>query len=93
MPTTTMTLKIDPTIKADAEAVFADLGMTASQAVAVFFRQVALQSGIPFPLIKPKFNAETRTAIEDARLGRNLSGPFATTEEMFASIFAEDANG
>jgi hypothetical protein len=38
----------------------------------------------------PPIDAETWEAIEDTRLGRNLSPPYKTAEEMFAAIDAED---
>jgi hypothetical protein len=35
-------------------------------------------------------NAETLAAMEDAVLGRNLSGPFKSAEDMLADILKED---
>ena len=35
-------------------------------------------------------NAETRAAIEDAVLGRNMHGPFNSVDEMFADMLKDD---
>lgn len=37
-----------------------------------------------------KFSDETLQAMHDAIQGRNLSGPFGTTEEMLAAILEEE---
>ena len=35
-------------------------------------------------------NAETLAAIDDAELGRNLSGPYATVDELMEALDADD---
>ncbi|HRW08860.1 MAG TPA: type II toxin-antitoxin system RelB/DinJ family antitoxin [Caldilineaceae bacterium] len=45
--------RIDETLKQDAENVFNALGLTASQAITLFYRQVALHRGIPFDVRLP----------------------------------------
>jgi len=44
-------------LKADVEAVFHHLGLTTTEAIKLFFRQVKLRGGLPFPVEIP--NAET----------------------------------
>ena len=60
--------RINATDKQKAEAVFKKLGITASQAIALFYKQVSLRQGIPFPVELP--NDETQQAIRDAREGK-----------------------
>lgn len=60
--------RIDATDKKKAEAVFRKLGLTASQAITLFYRQVYLRNGLPFALELP--NETTREAIEAAREGK-----------------------
>ena len=43
-----MTIRIDPEIKSQADSVLQFLGMTTSEAVTVFLRQVILNNGIPY---------------------------------------------
>ena len=63
--------RINATDKKKAEAVFKKLGITASQAIALFYKQVSIRQGIPFPVELP--NETTREAIRDAREGRTKS--------------------
>ena len=45
--------RIDPDLKRDAEQVFTELGVTPSQAISMFYRQVVLQRGLPFEVKVP----------------------------------------
>jgi DNA-damage-inducible protein J len=60
--------RINASDKKKAEAVFQQLGITASQAIAMFYKQVSLRKGIPFPVEIP--NETTKQAIQDAREGK-----------------------
>ena len=60
--------RIDQGDKKKAEAVFKKLGITASQAISMFYRQVHLRKGIPFPVELP--NDTTQRAINEAREGK-----------------------
>jgi DNA-damage-inducible protein J len=62
--------RIDPDLKNRAEQVFEELGVTASQAISMFYRQVVLHRGLPFEVKIP--TAETQQALEDARTRKNL---------------------
>ena len=59
--------RIDEADKKQAEAVFKKLGISASQAISMFYKQVRLRRGIPFPVELP--NETTQQAIKDAREG------------------------
>lgn len=50
MKSTTLNIRIEPDVKEQAEAVFKQLGISATTAVNLFFRQVIIQGGIPFEL-------------------------------------------
>ncbi len=64
--TSTITVRLDPQVKQNAEAVLKALGLTTSQAVNLFFTQVSLNRGIPFDVHIP--NKATAEAIK--RIGR-----------------------
>lgn len=68
--TETIRARVEPELKEEAEAVLERLGMTPTEAITLFYRQVTLQRGLPFSVRLP--NAETRRAMNDARTGRNL---------------------
>jgi DNA-damage-inducible protein J len=62
--------RVDAKLKAQAEGVLHKLGLNASEAIRMFYRQVALQKGLPFEVKIP--NAETRRALKEADEGKNL---------------------
>lgn len=62
--------RVDPDVKRDAEEVFSALGLSAAEAIRLFYRQVALCQGLPFSVSIP--NAETREAIRQAQTGEGL---------------------
>ena len=62
--------RVEPNLKQDAEKIFSTLGLSATEAITLFYKQVALCQGLPFAVRIP--NAETREAIRQARRGRGL---------------------
>jgi DNA-damage-inducible protein J len=68
--TATITVRLDPQVKKNAEAVLKALGLTTTQAVNLFFTQVSLNKGIPFDVHIP--NKATVKAIEDGLAGGGL---------------------
>ena len=56
--------RVEPDLKREAEAVFAWLGLSATEAIRLFYRQVTLQRGLPFAVKIP--NAETREVLLQA---------------------------
>ena len=76
--TETVRARVAPELKHRAESIFGALGLNASQAINLFYRQVDLHHGFPVPLTVPRPpahypNAETRTAIEEAERGEGLT--------------------
>ena len=63
--------RVEPEIKHEAEAVFRTLGLSATQAITLFYKQVALQRGLPFALKIP--NQTTREAMGEALAGTELT--------------------
>lgn len=81
--TSTISARIDPEIKNRAERVFRELGITSSQAITLFYRQVELQQGLPFIVKIP--NDVTIEALEDARSRDNMES-FNTVEDLFDDL-------
>ena len=46
------------------------LGLSPTQAITLFYRQVEIRKGLPFDVVIP--NATTRKTFEDTDAGRNL---------------------
>ncbi|MDR3293324.1 MAG: type II toxin-antitoxin system RelB/DinJ family antitoxin [Clostridiales bacterium] len=59
--------RLDPILKANVEGILMQIGLTTSDAVNLFFKQVELNGGLPFELRIPNYNSETLAAIEEAR--------------------------
>ena len=68
--TTTVRARIEPHLKREAEHVLEDLGLSATQAITLFYRQVMLRKGLPFDVVIP--NATTRRTFESTDAGRDL---------------------
>ena len=81
--TSTISARIDPEIKNRAERVFRELGITSSQAITLFYRQVELQQGLPFIVKIP--NDVTIKALEEARSRNNMEN-FNTVEDLFDDL-------
>lgn len=75
--------RIDPKLKYNAEQILEQLGLTISQAITLFFKQVELQRGLPFAVKIP--NEATIEALEDAQARRNLV-TFNTLDELFEDL-------
>ena len=75
--------RIEPALKRPAEQIFAAIGISTSDAIGIFFRQVVLRRGMPFDLSIP--NAATMAALEE--LGRGGGEVFhGSTRELFDEL-------
>ena len=52
--TTTMNLRVNPTVKQQAEAVLKRLGIPMATAVDMYLRQISMTGSMPFPVSLPK---------------------------------------
>ncbi len=64
--TTTMNIRIEPSLKKEVEEILKDLGMNISDAITIYFKQIVLTDSIPLQIKRPKFNKETLEAIKEA---------------------------
>jgi len=69
--TETIRARVEPELKREAEAVLKALGLNASEAITLFYRQVALRRRLPFEIKLP--NETTRAAMRDALEGKDLT--------------------
>ena len=63
--------RIEPDLKHQAEELFSQLGLSATEAITLFYRQVTLHRGLPFDVRVP--NAATVKALRQARDGVGLT--------------------
>jgi DNA-damage-inducible protein J len=68
--TATIRARIQPELKDKAENVFRRLGLTTTQAIAMFYKQVELRNGLPFDVVIP--NKTTLRTIANTDTGHDL---------------------
>jgi DNA-damage-inducible protein J len=68
--TATIRARVEPRLKSKAEHVFRKLGLTTTQAITLFYKQVDLRNGLPFDLVIP--NETTRRTFNNTDAGRDL---------------------
>ena len=56
--TATLNLRVNPTVKKQAEAVLSRLGIPMSMAIDIYLNQISLTGGIPFMVSLPKAPSE-----------------------------------
>ena len=61
--------RTEPGIKSEVEKIFHRLGISCTEAINLFFRQVALQKGIPFEIKVPN-----RTTLRAMKLASHKKG-------------------
>ena len=62
--------EIEPQLKADVEEIFQELGLTTTEAIALFYQQVALHKRLPFSANIP--NKITEETFEKTDRGEDL---------------------
>lgn len=77
--------RTDSHLKEQVERIFDKLGLNATAAINIFYKQVLLTHGLPFDVKIP--NATTLKAMKEAKAGRTVKG-FKTTDDMFKSLNA-----
>ena len=85
--------RIEPDVKEQAEAILGALGIPASNAINMFYKQIILQNGIPFEVKLPEhpLNAARMTQEQlDAELEKGYAsmqaGDTADCSEAFAGV-------
>ncbi len=82
MKTAAVHSRIQPEIKEKAESILQRLGLSPTEAIRMFYTQIALRNGLPFDVCIP--NEKTVKALEDSKAGRDLER-FDSVEELFES--------
>ena len=59
-------IRVSPEVKAEAEEILNNLGMTTTEAVNIYLKQIILHCGLPFKVIAPKFSDEMIESIAEA---------------------------
>lgn len=74
--------RLEPETKSRAELILSKLGLTPTEAIRLFYRQISLYHGIPFPIKIP--NRLTQKALKESATGKNVI-KFDSLEALFKS--------
>lgn len=72
--------RIEPNLKLETEYILRELGLSPTEAVTLFYRQVRLRRGLPFEVTIP--NDTTLQTFEDTDAGKNIIRS-ESKEELF----------
>jgi DNA-damage-inducible protein J len=61
---------LEPELKENAETILHRLGLNATQAITMFYKQVELRDGLPFDVVIP--TPSTKRTFDATDAGRNL---------------------
>jgi DNA-damage-inducible protein J len=75
--------RIAPGLKAEAERILDQIGLSSSDAIRMFYKQITMRNGLPFEARIP--NATTRKALRDAEAGKNLTR-YADADDLFRKL-------
>ena len=75
--------RMDPSLKEEAENIFEALGLSATQAITLFYQQVKWYRGLPFEVRVP--NEVTLKTFEETGAGQHLVH-FENAQDMFAQL-------
>lgn len=85
--------RIEPDVKEQAEKILSALGIPASNAINMFYKQIILQRGLPFDVKLPSSRPIDMSALSEAELNAELEKGYAAikagrTKEASA-VFAD----
>jgi len=92
MTNVTIQIRTDATVKEDANAIFAGLGITMSDGINIFLRQVQIHRGFPFDLrLGLPTEAENDRQTTEERLAhiRSLAGKYGGCAFSTKRLFEE----
>ncbi len=89
--------RIEPEVKEQAENILAALGIPASNAITMFYKQIIMQRGLPFEVKLPASRFVDSSVLSDEEMDEELQKGFAdiaagrtkSAESVFDSIRKE----
>ena len=93
--TANINLRIEPNIKAQAEAVFSSFGISVTDAINVFLHAAIMEGGFPFQPRKPKYKRATLQAMQEARdimAGKVEAKRYDSLSSILSDMDAEDTH-
>ena len=69
--------RIEPDVKEQAEGILSALGIPASNAINMFYKQIILQRGLPFEVKMPASSLVDASVLSDAEIDAELEKGYA----------------
>ncbi|MDR0489752.1 MAG: type II toxin-antitoxin system RelB/DinJ family antitoxin [Oscillospiraceae bacterium] len=90
--------RVEPELKAQAEAVLNEIGLPMSNAITLFLRQIVLRRGVPFPVTIPLISPPTLDAMSKEQFDTELekgfddikAGRVRPADEFFSEMEIDD---
>jgi len=90
--TANINVRIDPETKADAEKLYANFGITVTDAINIFLHQSLIVGGLPFEMKQPHYNSTTEEAMKEAQdiiSGRITAKKYTSAHDMMEDLERE----
>lgn len=87
--TANINLRIEPSTKAQAEALFSSFGITVTDAINIFLNTSIMEGGFPFQIKQPRYSRETELAMLEARkimAGATEGHKYDSVSELLADL-------
>lgn len=87
--TANINLRIEPTTKAQAEALFSSFGITVTDSINIFLNTSIMEGGFPFQIRQPRYNRETELSMLEAKKimnGTENGYKYTTVSELFVDL-------
>ncbi|MBR6020946.1 MAG: type II toxin-antitoxin system RelB/DinJ family antitoxin [Kiritimatiellae bacterium] len=85
--TTSLTIRMDETLKSEAKDFFEDIGMDLTTAVTCFFKKCLAEGEIPFTLSRPRKHDRLAAALAEAkRVAENPAAPSCDDPDQLESF-------
>lgn len=86
--------RIEPEVKEQAESILSTLGIPASNAITMFYKQIILQKGLPFEVKIPSTSITDMSALSEEQMNVELEKGYAdmkagrtkSTKKVFSDI-------
>lgn len=65
--TANVNIRITPELKIAVENLYAQFGISLSDAVNIFFHKSLMEGGLPFEMKQPRFNPSVEAAMQEAK--------------------------
>ena len=91
--TAQLSMRIDPELKSETEDLFAQFGLSLSEAITIFLNKSLMVGGIPFDLRQPRLTKETREAIAEAEAikeGKIQAKVYETPKAMLDDVLGPE---